>query len=61
MPKTATPKPDDPEQLERFKRTAREVAVDESEGAFDRAFDRVAGNAKSKSAEPQRRGREKRS
>jgi hypothetical protein len=31
----------DPEQLKRFTDMAREVGVDESEGAFDRALDKV--------------------
>jgi hypothetical protein len=35
------PPPDDPEQLKRFIDMAREVEVDESEGATDRAFRRV--------------------
>jgi hypothetical protein len=31
----------DPEQLERFKQMAREVEVDESPEAFERAFNKV--------------------
>lgn len=34
-------KTDDPEQHKRFIDTARAVEVDESGGAFDRAFDKV--------------------
>jgi hypothetical protein len=43
MPRKPTrPRKDsDPEQLERFKQTAREAEADESKGAMDRAFDRV--------------------
>ena len=41
----------DPEQLRRFKQIARAVEVDESEGVFDRAFERVIG------PEPDHRGR----
>jgi len=41
MPRNPKPPPDDPEQLKRFKEMAREVEVDESDGAMDRAFERV--------------------
>lgn len=47
MSRKPAPKPDDPEQLKRFREMAREVGVDEAEGAFDRAFDRISGKAKS--------------
>jgi hypothetical protein len=43
MPRKPAPKPDDPAQHKRFKEMAREVEVDESEGAFDKAFERVSG------------------
>jgi hypothetical protein len=40
MDKLKQPRKDsDPEQLERFKRTAREVEADETPGALDRVFD----------------------
>lgn len=43
MPKhKPQPPPDDPEQFKRFIDMAREVEVDESPGAFDRAFNKVA-------------------
>jgi hypothetical protein len=54
MPSKGTPKPDDPEQLKRFREMARVVEVDESEGGFDRAFGRVAGKAKSGGASNRR-------
>jgi hypothetical protein len=41
MPRKPKPPPDDPEQLKRFKEMARQVEVDESEGAMDRAFNKV--------------------
>lgn len=44
------PKPDNQEQLERFKQTAREVGVDETPGAFDKAFNSVIPQ---RSAQPQ--------
>jgi hypothetical protein len=37
------PKPDNPAQHKRFIETAREVEVDEREGGFDRAFEKVSG------------------
>jgi hypothetical protein len=46
--------PDDPAQHKRFIDMAREVEVDESEGAFDRAFDRVAEKAITKSPAPRK-------
>lgn len=48
-------KPDDPAQHKRFIDTAREVEVDEREGAFDKAFERVKEKAKTP---PKRRDRE---
>jgi len=41
MAKTKRPVKDNPEQSKRFIDMAREVAVDESPEAFDRAFDKV--------------------
>jgi hypothetical protein len=41
VPRKPKPPPDDPEQLKRFKEMAREVEVDETPGAMDRAFDKV--------------------
>jgi|HubBroStandDraft_5_1064220.scaffolds.fasta_scaffold968878_2 hypothetical protein len=41
------PKPEDPAQHKRFIDMAREVEVDEREGAFDRAFERISDKAKS--------------
>lgn len=42
MPRKPKPKPDDPEQSKRFIEMAREIGVDESEGAFERALKKVA-------------------
>jgi hypothetical protein len=41
MPKSSKPKPDNPEQFKRFVETARQVEVDESPDALDRALDKV--------------------
>ena len=41
MSRKPTPKPDNPEQFKRFIEMAREVEVDESPDALDRAFDKV--------------------
>jgi hypothetical protein len=38
------PKPDDPAQHKRFIEMAREVEVDEQEGALDRVFKRIKPN-----------------
>ena len=48
MPPRSKPKPKltDAERHTRFVETAREVEVDESPDAFDRAFDRVVRSAK---------------
>lgn len=35
------PKPDNPEEYERFLKTARELEADESPDALDKAFDRI--------------------
>jgi hypothetical protein len=48
MPRKPVPKPDDPEQFKRFIDMARKVEVDESPGAFDRAFDKVMTAARPK-------------
>jgi hypothetical protein len=51
--KKPNPKPDDPEESQRFIDMAREVEVDESEGAFDRAFKKVVpGNRRSGPRQP---------
>ncbi len=39
--KKGKPKHDDPEQSERFKQTARELGVDETGEAFERAIRRI--------------------
>jgi hypothetical protein len=41
MPKPPKPKPDNPEQFKRFIETAREVEVDESPWALERALNKV--------------------
>jgi hypothetical protein len=41
MPRKPAPKPDNPEQFKRFIETAREVEVDESPDALDRALERI--------------------
>jgi hypothetical protein len=41
MTRKPAPKPDDPEQAKRFVAMARELGVDESEGAFERGFKKV--------------------
>ena len=56
MPRTSAPKPDNPEQHKRFIDMAREVEVDEREGGFDRAFERIAD--KTKAPKPKRRDRD---
>jgi hypothetical protein len=48
MPRKPKPKPDDPEQFKRFIKTAREVEVDESPEAIDRAFNKVVRLKKDK-------------
>ncbi len=47
MARTPKPKRDDPEQSKRFIEIAREIGVDESEGAFERAFHKVARTSNS--------------
>lgn len=46
MPRKPAPKPDNPEQFRRFIETAREVEVDESPDALERAIKQVIGEAK---------------
>lgn len=41
MSRKPTPQPDDPEQFKRFIDMAREVEADESQGAVDRALEKV--------------------
>lgn len=53
MPRKPNPQPDYPEQFKRFVETAREVEVDESPDAIDRAFNKVIHPAK-KSDKPNR-------
>jgi hypothetical protein len=48
MPRKRAPKPDNPEQFKRFIKTAREVEVDESPGALERALDRVISPSQKK-------------
>jgi hypothetical protein len=52
-------KPDNPEQHKRFVDMAREVGVDETPGAFDRAFDKVITSESVQRQSPQIRKREK--
>jgi hypothetical protein len=47
MTRKTAPKPDDPAQHKRFVDMAREVEVDEREGAFDKAFEQISNKAKS--------------
>ncbi len=42
MPRKRVPPPDDPEQSNRLIAMARKIGVDESDGAFERAFSKVA-------------------
>ena len=42
MVRKSTLKQDDPEQVKRFIKTAREIGVDESPGAFEKALKKVA-------------------
>jgi hypothetical protein len=51
-PKPKIPKPTDAEQHARFVEMARQVEVDESPGALDRAFERVVGKSSSTSKSP---------
>ena len=41
MPRKPASQPDDPEQFKRFQEAAKELGVDESPEAFDRAFEKV--------------------
>jgi hypothetical protein len=55
MPRKPKPKPDNPEQFKRFIEMAREVEVDESEGAVDRAFEKVIKQKPAAAAPPKKR------
>lgn len=55
MARKPTPKPDDPAQHKRFIDMAREVKVDESKGALDRAFNKVIANTKTKTSSAPKR------
>jgi hypothetical protein len=46
MPRKPAPKADNSAQHKRFIDMAREVEVDEREGALDRAFERIADKAR---------------
>jgi hypothetical protein len=55
MPRKPKPPQDDPAQSTRFIEMAREIGVDESEGAFERAFKKVVSsksNATAKTPPP---------
>jgi hypothetical protein len=41
MARKSAPKQDDPEQVKRFVKAAREIGVDESPGAFEKALEKV--------------------
>lgn len=41
MPRKSAPKQDDPKQVKRFIKTAREIGVDESRGAFEKGLKKV--------------------
>jgi hypothetical protein len=41
MPRKTAPKQDDPEQVKRFIKAAREIGVDEGLGAFEKALKKV--------------------
>lgn len=41
MSRKPAPKPDDPKQAKRFIEMARELGVDESDGAFEKAMKKV--------------------
>ncbi|MFT3806456.1 hypothetical protein [Arenimonas sp.] len=46
MAESKKPKPDDPEQSKRFEETAKELGVDESGKAFEKAMKKVAKKPK---------------
>ena len=48
MPREPKPKPDNPKQFKRFIEMAREVEVDESPEALDRALNKVVRPQKKK-------------
>jgi hypothetical protein len=41
MARKPAPKPDDPAQVKRFIKMAREIGVDETDGAFEKALKKV--------------------
>jgi hypothetical protein len=47
--KPAKPRPNDKEQSERFKQTARELGVDETGAEFERAIEKIISPSNSKS------------
>ena len=49
MPRKPAPKPDDPEESQRFIDTAREVEASEDPKDFDRAFKKVVSRPDPKS------------
>ncbi len=55
MARKPTPKRDDPEESERFIKTAREIGAEENPGKFERAFKKVASKPDIK-ARPRPRG-----
>lgn len=57
MPRKQKHPPDDPEQSKRFIDMAKEVEVDESPEAFDRAFQKVVKQPKPAASHPHRNGR----
>jgi hypothetical protein len=59
MPRKPPPKLDNSEQHKRFVEMAREVGVDETPGAFDRAFDKAIAPESAKLRSSQIRKRAK--
>ena len=53
MARKPTPKPDDPEQSERFVEQARELETDESGKAFDRAIGKITQAGKTINRTPE--------
>jgi hypothetical protein len=60
MPRKPKPKPDNPEQFKRFIETARQVEVDESQEALDRALDKVIGRPRKTENQNRDRSRSRR-
>lgn len=48
MPRKSAQKQDDPEQVKRFVKTAREIGVDESPGAFQKGLKKVVPPGRTK-------------